>query len=174
MSTQKPQSQFKFGRRARNLGLSALAAGAIGIYTLQQRSTSSAAGLAAHTPTPALSITPSATPTGLYQDGQYTGKSFPADRYGNVQIEAIITNGQLADFKILDYPYDRSTSRRISQIAIPYLMQEAVQAQNASIDLISGATYTSEAFIQSPQSALDTAAAAQVTLTPTVAAGSSL
>jgi uncharacterized protein with FMN-binding domain len=91
-----------------------------------------------------------------------------------VQVEAIISNGQLTDFKILDYPSDRSTSRRISQIAIPYLMQEAVQAQSASVDLISGATYTSEAFIQSLQSALDMAAAAQATPTATLTASSSL
>jgi hypothetical protein len=62
MSTQQSQQQFKFRRRARNLGLSALAATVIGVYTLQQRSTSNAAGIAALRPTPALSITPSPYP----------------------------------------------------------------------------------------------------------------
>ena len=172
MSTSKPQGRSKFNRRARNLGLSALAASVIGVYTLQQRSVSSAVRVVTLMPTPVISTTPSDTATGLYQDGNYTGDSFPANRYGNVQVEAIVSNGQLTDFKIIDYPYDRSTSRRISQIAIPYLMQEAVQAQNASIDLISGATFTSEAFIQSLQSALDQAAAPQPT--PTPSASSSL
>ena len=50
-------------------------------------------------------------------------------------------------------------SQRISQAAEPILREEALSAQTANIDLLSGATYTSEAYVESLQSALDQAAA---------------
>lgn len=101
-------------------------------------------------------LPPTATPSGLYTDGQYTGD--PADAfYGTVQVEAIIQNGQITDVQFLDYPHDRRTSQRINSIAMPYLTSEAVQAQSAYVNIISGATLTSEAFAQSLQSALNKA-----------------
>jgi uncharacterized protein with FMN-binding domain len=54
-------------------------------------------------------------------------------------------------------PSDRQRSQYISEQAGPYLQQEALQAQNAQIDIVSGATYTSESYAQSLQSALDKA-----------------
>ena len=54
-------------------------------------------------------------------------------------------------------PFDRERSQYISQQAEPYLRQEALQAQSAQIDLVSGATYTSYSYAQSLQSALDKA-----------------
>lgn len=101
------------------------------------------------------SITPSPTPKpkGLYKDGQYTGDVTDA-YYGNVQVQAIITGGKIIDVKFLDYPQDRRTSVQINSQAMPYLTQEAIQTQSAQVDIISGATATSEAFIQSLQSAL--------------------
>lgn len=169
MATNERQSSFKLGRSARNIGLSALAATAIGVYSLQQHSVSNAAVAAVATATPVISLTPTAT--GLYQDGQYEGDSYAARRFGNVQVEVVISGGQITDINILDYPYERSTSNRISQLSLPYLMQEAIQVQSASVDLISGATYTSEAFIESLQTALDDAAAAPAA---TITNGSSL
>lgn len=101
---------------------------------------------------------PVQTPTskkqsGQYTDGSYTGSSADA-YYGAVQIEAIVRNGQLADVKFLQYPNSHSTSVFINQQAMPYLIQEAIQAQNANIDGVSGATFTSQAFVQSLASAL--------------------
>ena len=104
------------------------------------------------TPLPA----PSATPEGQYKDGTYDGPVVDA-YYGNVQVEAVIQDGKLADVQFLDYPKDRRTSREINQQAMPWLTQEAVQVQNANVDLIGGATFTSQAFVQSLQSALDQA-----------------
>ncbi len=90
---------------------------------------------------------------GQYVDGSYTGS--PADAYyGAVQVEAVVRNGQLADVKFLQYPNSHSTSVFINQQAMPYLVQEAIQAQNANIDGVSGATFTSQAFVQSLASAL--------------------
>lgn len=92
-------------------------------------------------------------PKGMYKDGQYTGDSADA-YYGNVQVQIIIQNGKIADVKFLDYPQDRPTSITINTEAMSYLKQEAIQAQNANVDIVSGATATSEAFQQSLASAL--------------------
>ncbi len=87
-------------------------------------------------------------PVGMYVDGTYTGR--PADAYyGIVQIQATIQNGKLAGVKFLRYPNDRSTSRFINGQAMPILQSEAVNAQNANVDIVSGATETSMAFQQS-------------------------
>lgn len=99
-----------------------------------------------------------AQPLGLYKDGDYTGAEVDA-YYGLVQVQATIKQGKLADVHFLEYPNDRRTSIRINTIAIPYLQQEAIQAQSANVDLISGATLTSEAFVESLRMALDSAKA---------------
>jgi len=77
--------------------------------------------------------------------------------YGLVQVKAVIQQGKIADVQFLQYPNDRRTSIRINNIAMPYLVTEAIQAQSAQVDIISGATLTSEAFAESLQSALATA-----------------
>ena len=100
---------------------------------------------------------PTATPKGAYRDGQYTGPVTNA-YYGNVQVRAIIQGGKLADVKWLDFPHDRRTSQLINQQATPWLRQEAIQAQSAQVNFISGATLTSQAFVQSLQAALSQAA----------------
>ncbi|MHB8660561.1 MAG: FMN-binding protein [Minisyncoccota bacterium] len=108
-------------------------------------------------PTPAPTPTPQ-KPAGQYTDGSYTGS--PADAYyGTVQVEAVIQNGQLADVKFLQYPDTHSTSVYINQQAMPMLTQEAIQAQSANVDGVSGATFTSQAFAQSLASALTKAKA---------------
>ena len=95
--------------------------------------------------------------TGKYKDGQYTGPTVDAF-YGYVQVQAVVQNGQIANVKFLQYPADRRTSQRINNFAMPYLTNEAIQAQGANVDIISGATLTSEAFAQSLQAALQNAA----------------
>jgi uncharacterized protein with FMN-binding domain len=92
-------------------------------------------------------------PKGLYADGSFVGSVADA-YYGLVQVKAVISGGQLADVQFLQYPSDRSTSRYINSQAMPLLKQEAIQAQNAQVNGVSGATFTSEAFIQSLSSAL--------------------
>jgi uncharacterized protein with FMN-binding domain len=54
-------------------------------------------------------------------------------------------------------PFDRPRSAEISQYASPRLHDEVLQAQSAQIDSLSGATYTSDSYAQSVQSALDLA-----------------
>ena len=80
-----------------------------------------------------------------------------SNRYGPVQVEVVVQNGQLADVESVQLPTDRDRSRYISSIAGPDLRQEALQARSANIDVITGATYTSYGYAQSLQAALDQA-----------------
>jgi uncharacterized protein with FMN-binding domain len=110
-------------------------------------------------PTDVPSPVPSPMPVrGQFRDGRYTGPVVDA-YYGNVQVQATVQNGRISDVQFLTYPNDRRTSVRINNVAIPYLTEEALQAQSANVDLVSGATLTSEAFVESLQSALATAGA---------------
>jgi uncharacterized protein with FMN-binding domain len=93
---------------------------------------------------------------GAYRNGQYTGSVADAF-YGNVQVKAIITNGNISNVQFLQYPSDRRTSQMINSQAMPYLTQEAIQAQSANVNGVSGATQTSRAFIESLTSALSQA-----------------
>jgi len=93
-----------------------------------------------------------------YKDGSYTGNSANA-YYGNVQVVAVISGGKITDVQFLDYPQDRQTSQEINSQAAPMLKSEAIQVQSANVDIISGATLTSQAFQQSLQSALTQAGA---------------
>jgi uncharacterized protein with FMN-binding domain len=95
----------------------------------------------------------SAQPQGQYKDGTYTGSVADA-YYGYVQVQATISGGRIANVTFLQYPNTHSTSIMINQQAMPYLQQEAIQAQSASVNIVSGATDTSMAFQQSLQSAL--------------------
>lgn len=79
-------------------------------------------------------------------------------RFGPVQVQVTIAGGKISDVTALQLPSDRQRSAEISGIVGPMLQSEALAAQSAQIDLISGATYTSDAYAQSLQSALDQAA----------------
>ncbi|MBU6490859.1 FMN-binding protein [Patescibacteria group bacterium] len=91
-----------------------------------------------------------------YKDGAYIGSMADA-YYGTIEVQATIRNGSLADVAFLSYPNDRGTSRFINGQAMPMLTQEAISAQSANVDIISGATDTSLAFRQSLASALEKA-----------------
>ena len=91
-----------------------------------------------------------------YRDGSYTGTDENA-YYGRVQVQVTVARGQITGVKVLDYPNDRRTSRYINGQALPLLQQEVMQAQNAQIDTVSGATLTSEAYIRSLGNALQKA-----------------
>jgi uncharacterized protein with FMN-binding domain len=99
------------------------------------------------------------TPPGSqYKNGSFTGGSADA-QWGMVQVQAIVQNGRLTDVKFLAYPNERSRSVEINSYAIPQLTTEAIQAQNAQVDIVSGATDTSFAFMQSLSDALTQAQA---------------
>jgi len=108
------------------------------------------------TNTAQISIPSTAVSQSGLKDGTFKGPEVDA-YYGLVQVQAVIQSGKLANVQFLEYPTDRRTSQEINNIAVPYLQQEALQAQSAKVDIISGATLTSEAFMMSLQNALDTA-----------------
>ena len=94
--------------------------------------------------------------TGLYKDGQYDGNAADA-YYGFVQVRAIVQGGKIVDVQFLSYPNDRSYSVEINNYAMPKLKTEAITVQNAQVNIVTGATNTSRAFITSLSSALNQA-----------------
>jgi len=76
--------------------------------------------------------------------------------YGTAQVQVTLQNGHITDVTALQLP-NEGRSGRISQIVEPMLRSEVLSAQSAQINLISGATYTSDAYAQSLQAALDQA-----------------
>jgi uncharacterized protein with FMN-binding domain len=101
---------------------------------------------------------PTATPAtrGKYKDGTYTGKVADA-YYGLIQVQAVIKSGKINDVIFLQYPNDNRTSLSINSQAMPVLKSEAIQAQSAKVDIVSGASDSSPAFIESLASALSQA-----------------
>jgi uncharacterized protein with FMN-binding domain len=77
-------------------------------------------------------------------------------RYGPVAVEVTVSNGKVTTVTATQLP-SGGRSGSISRYAGPVLASEAVNAQSASIDIVSGATYTSRAYAQSLQAALDQA-----------------
>lgn len=100
-------------------------------------------------------IVPSPMPMhgSIYRDGSYTGAVADA-YYGNVQVKVVIQNGKIIDVQFLDHPQDRNRSIEINNYAMPLLTREVILAQSASVDVVSGATATSGAVVQSLTSAL--------------------
>jgi uncharacterized protein with FMN-binding domain len=98
----------------------------------------------------------SASSSTQYKDGTYTGPSSDAF-YGNVKVAVTISGGKIIAVTFLDHPSDNPNSIDINQQAMPFLQQEAIKAQSANVNIISGATDTSQAFIQSLTSALSQA-----------------
>lgn len=93
---------------------------------------------------------------GQYKNGEYTGNVANAF-YGNIQVKAVISGGRITDVQFLDYPHDRQNSIRINTYAMPILKSEAIKAQSAEVDAVSGASATSAAFKESLSSALSQA-----------------
>jgi uncharacterized protein with FMN-binding domain len=78
-------------------------------------------------------------------------------RFGAVQVRITVANGKVTTVTAVEYPTETPRDAQINAYAIPVLDQEATQAGSANIDMVSGATYTSQGYLQSLQSALDKA-----------------
>jgi uncharacterized protein with FMN-binding domain len=152
---------FSISRVLRKFFLSAFVIVSFAAYALQQNlaaadkknATASAAGQQV---TELFQTTPTPIPGAVYKNGTYTGPEVDV-YYGLVQVKAIVQNGKISDVQFLEFPNDRQTSRFINSQAMPWLQQEAIRSQNANVDIISGATLTSEGFIMSLKAALQTA-----------------
>jgi uncharacterized protein with FMN-binding domain len=91
--------------------------------------------------------------SGPWKDGTYTGQA-ESNEYGSVQVAAVIAGGKITGVNFLQLPSDRGHSAELSSMAQPTLLQETLQAQNANVDGVSGATLTSDGYRQSLQTAL--------------------
>ena len=78
-------------------------------------------------------------------------------QWGQVQVEITISGGKITDVSVPVYPNNNGRDQQINSYALPQLIQETVDAQSADIDMISGATVTSDGYVRSLQSALDKA-----------------
>lgn len=105
------------------------------------------------TPPGSGSASPSA---GRAADGNYTGDSV-ATPFGDVQVQVQIKGGRIAEVAAMHLTDHDRHSVSISNRAAPVLRQEVLDAQSSAVSMVSGATFTSEAYLGSLQSALDQA-----------------
>ena len=141
------------------LGSSSKAVGVIAGATAAPTQAAPTRGSGGGTRTPPPAEPPAATAApagGTLKDGTVTGPVVDT-RFGPVQVEVTIASGKVSDVTAVELPSDHPRSQAISEYAEPILRTEAVQAQSAQIDLVSGATYTSIAYERSLQAALDQA-----------------
>ena len=102
--------------------------------------------------------TPTTTPTAAAGATTKTVTGSSVDtRYGPVQVQIVITNGKIISATAVQYPNSNSRDQEINSYAVPTLQQESVQNNSPNIDMVSGATYTSNGYISSLQSALNKA-----------------
>ncbi|MFC8235023.1 FMN-binding protein [Streptomyces sp. NPDC057284] len=134
-------------------GISALV---VALLALKPHQSPALAGPAPRSPAES---SPSHAPTGSASrspTGTFTGA--PVDtQYGTVQVAATLSKGKITAVKVLRAPDRSGRDQEIAAYALPRLTQEAIGAQSAHIDAVSGASYTSQGYIQSLQSALDQA-----------------
>lgn len=88
--------------------------------------------------------------------GTFTGDAV-STRWGTVQVRITVENGKITASEAVQYPDDNPKDQQINAYAVPQLNSEVVSAQSASIDAVSGATVTSDGYVQSLQSAIDQA-----------------
>jgi uncharacterized protein with FMN-binding domain len=107
---------------------------------------------AATSPAPSGTGTTGTTGTATTFDGAAVDTA-----YGPVQVQITVSGGRITAARVLQVPQESGHDVRINSQAVPTLDQEAVQAQSAQIDSVSGASYTSEGYTRSLQSAIDAA-----------------
>ena len=110
-------------------------------------------GTKATTPPPASTPTPVSTPKPAGVSGTFTGANGNT-QFGPVQVQITVVNGKITNAIALTYPTGSFRDQQINQQAIPYLIQETLQAQSSRIQGVGGASYTSQGWYESLVSAL--------------------
>ncbi len=105
---------------------------------------------------PAVAGTTSSSGTSTTASATFTGSAADT-RWGPVQVEITVADGEITAVDVVEYPSGNGRDQEINARALPTLVQETLSAQNASIDMVSGATVTSTGYLTSLQSALDQA-----------------
>jgi uncharacterized protein with FMN-binding domain len=107
-------------------------------------------------------------PTGTYASGAAAAASTATvaktitgtaaqTRYGPVQVQITVQSGKITNVSVIQYPNSNGRDQEINSNALPILVSETIKAQTAKVDMVSGATYTSNGYLTSLQSALDQA-----------------
>ena len=105
-------------------------------------------------PTARAALPPSSAARHAYHSGVATGAVARTD-YGTVQVRVTVTHGQIVHVASLRLPHGNQMDVQLSKPAARVLERRVISAQNANVDMVSGATYTSEGYLSSLQSALD-------------------
>jgi len=115
-------------------------------------------GNSAQAAAPAAGTAPAAGATGAAgtANGTFNGATAQT-QFGPVQVQIVVQNGKITSANAIKYPSGNQRDVLIANYAVPQLNAEAVQAQSAKISMVSGATYTSDGYLQSLQSAIDKA-----------------
>ena len=158
----------RFDRGARRLALWGLTTVSTVVLLFSYRtSTSSQLPAATGTPatttgtttTPGAAAATSAAKTTSTYSGTVTGTAADT-RWGPVQVKVTLASGKITGVDVVEEPDSNNRDQEINADAVPQLVSETLQAQNAQIDMVSGATYTSQGYVTSLQSALDQAGVA--------------
>ncbi|TFC01141.1 FMN-binding protein [Cryobacterium adonitolivorans] len=96
------------------------------------------------------------TPTATGASGTFAGTAAQT-RFGNVQVQIAVADGTITDVTALHLTDHDQRSVSISNRAAPVLRQQVLAAQSANVQGVSGATYTTDGYLTSLQSALDQA-----------------
>jgi uncharacterized protein with FMN-binding domain len=110
------------------------------------------------TPPTTTPSTTTRTTTSTYT-GMVTGTTADT-RWGPVQVRATLAAGRITAVDVVQYPTANHKDQEINADAIPTLVQETLEVQSADIDVVSGATVTSDGYLESLQSVLDQAGVA--------------
>ncbi len=100
----------------------------------------------------------SSTGSGALKDGSYSGDEAQTP-FGPVQVKVTVSGGKITNVAPLELTTYGGRSVQISNYAAPIIRSEVLKAQSVNVSNISGATYTTEAYLSSMQSALDKAKA---------------
>ena len=140
------------------LASAATVSGMVLLLSLKPHTTPTAVTASAHSPTSSSSSAAGAGDTPAAASGTRTATGDTVQtRWGPVRVRVTLTDGRLTDVTAVSYPEDNPRDQEINSYALPQLRREALTAQSARIDTVSGATYTSDGYRQSLQSALDAA-----------------
>jgi uncharacterized protein with FMN-binding domain len=140
------------------LGVKFYSAGAQPVSTTSQPATSTDPSAAQPTPSGSSTATPSPT-TAAPTSAAGAAKTITGDaistRYGNVQVQVSFAGTTITKVAVLQVPDQGGRDQEITGYSVPILNKEVLQSQSAKVDSVSGATYTSDGYLRSVQSAID-------------------
>jgi uncharacterized protein with FMN-binding domain len=141
-----------------SLWLFSTVAAVVLLFSYRTSTNTPATPAAAEVPTagPSSGTSPSSGTGGDVGAKEYDGSSVPT-RWGPVQVRITVAGGRITEVAAPTSPADDPADAGITKGALPTLREQVLTAQSAAIDGVSGATFTSEAYKQSLQAALDAA-----------------